>query len=549
MICPRCGHPNLPDRKSCSLCNTPLQGVVASRTSSGAMPSLHSPPIEPFAPITRPKVDTLVEPAHPFDPEATYPHSNSHSPPYHSDHSDVYDDSEVTFAGNAQQRASANKPSDPNLEWDMSEISELVPLPSSLERDTLPKGTDTYLGPQEPQTTEKHTAPGMLPYPAVTPPRRDSIEMTISTKGTPADHRLNEEYGFEIDNTPPSLPSPLRSPLRDTTPRPTKHSEHTFAQARPLQDHHATDAHYNVSGPTDAHYNVSGPTEEVSKDQILQGLTVPAVPSASFIQRPEPPPTLEEPNPLRTSSRQTPPLQPHPISTLPPAQPPSYKEQLAPIQNDPSPLLPSTAQPDMSLLQQQSPIDNIRPEQSTLRDEPMTAHAPALSRKPLPKPRIKPNFVFAAQLNLPSLWRRAIAAFIDLSLLSGLSFLFTRLFGPALTKSPPPDLHPLDLLVFVLEHYGQHVSFGLIAFSLLYILYSMLGLLLWRGSLGKSLLGLEVLDRSGKKLGLLGAMVRSIAFLPSFFLGLFGVLWILMDGEYRSLYDRVAGSVVVSKQN
>ncbi len=77
----------------------------------------------------------------------------------------------------------------------------------------------------------------------------------------------------------------------------------------------------------------------------------------------------------------------------------------------------------------------------------------------------------------------------------------------------------------------------------------MLGLLLWRGSLGKSLLGLEVLDRSGKKLGLLGAMVRSIAFLPSFFLGLFGVLWILMDGEYRSLYDRVAGSVVVSKQN
>jgi uncharacterized RDD family membrane protein YckC len=216
--------------------------------------------------------------------------------------------------------------------------------------------------------------------------------------------------------------------------------------------------------------------------------------------------------------------------------------------HDVSHLLVQTEQQDLSLLQQQYNSENVRPEQSTFRDESMTAHTAALSRKPLPKPRIKPDFVFAAHLTLPALWRRATAAFIDLSLLIGIAFLSTRFFGPAITKSPPADLHPLDLLVFALEHYSQHVSFGLIAFSVLYVLYSILGLLLWRGSLGKSLLGLEVVDRSGKKLGLLGVVVRSIAFLPSFFLGLVGVFWILMDGEYRSLYDRAAGSVVVSKQ-
>ncbi|MCB9639839.1 MAG: RDD family protein [Myxococcales bacterium] len=424
------------------------------------------------------------------------------------------EEDERTFAGDLREKSFPNQRDD--LEWEMEELDTVSNKTGASSHHSSP-----HLGPAEPSQTEKHTAPGMLPFSSEPPPRpRDSQEMTVSLKGSSPSSA--DEEDFEIEQTLNHRASPLpKSSLRDTTPRSPKSAEHTFAQASPLTE--------EIEARKEE-VRLYGPTEEIQKEVLMQGLTVPSVPSAA--------PTLEE---------KLPPIPPFHNASLP--QEVTQEETMHSLHSSPlqDPILTKTEKQDVSIFQQDMAVGSARPEQETFRDEPMTAHA--IARKPLPKPRLKPGFVFAEQLTLPGLWRRGLAAFLDLSLLLGVSFLCVRLLGPALTKSPPADLHPLDLLVFALEHYSQHVSFGIAAFSLLYILYSMVGLLLWRGSLGKSLLGLEVVDRSGKKLGFFGALVRSVAFIPSFFLGLVGVFWILMDSEYRGLYDRVAGSVVVRRQS
>lgn len=81
----------------------------------------------------------------------------------------------------------------------------------------------------------------------------------------------------------------------------------------------------------------------------------------------------------------------------------------------------------------------------------------------------------------------------------------------------------------------------------LFVIYQAYSSCEGRVSLGKSLLGLRVLSIEREPLRLDQALIRSILYLPSSFLGL-GFLWSLFNPTRQSWHDLAAGSIVVSER-
>jgi uncharacterized RDD family membrane protein YckC len=73
----------------------------------------------------------------------------------------------------------------------------------------------------------------------------------------------------------------------------------------------------------------------------------------------------------------------------------------------------------------------------------------------------------------------------------------------------------------------------------------------WRGQYGHyaggvtRLLGLRVVRRDGRDVAARQAIVRTLAFPPSFLLGEAGFAGILLGRERRALHDLIAGTAVV----
>jgi uncharacterized RDD family membrane protein YckC len=63
--------------------------------------------------------------------------------------------------------------------------------------------------------------------------------------------------------------------------------------------------------------------------------------------------------------------------------------------------------------------------------------------------------------------------------------------------------------------------------------------------LGKKLFGIRVISSTGTKLRWFAALARSLSFIIFFALNLFGILWILVDKEYRAVHDRISGTLVI----
>ena len=532
MDCPRCGHANIAGRRNCSLCQYPLQQGAFSSPSLNQV----SPLPESQVGVRRPTADTLVQPTDPHAFRALQAAS-----PF------------------AQQNAPQEDTQEAQLEWDMAELDQ-----------TIAKGKTPFaIGREEPENTAKHTAPGMIPFSEKKPAALEDFldERTLSNRPQRAGH-LTDEHTVQRPPSSHPLPQstdentayrahPATAPpttdenmayrtqttappqdLQKTTPKPQRSLEHTFANA--LTDEHTVLEEDAYDEHASHHSNPN------------KGLTVPAnlpaVPSlmASTVEEaafsPPPPPQ----SPLRNSKQQLA-APSHPAEQ----EHHSKRDNLMPT---PPPLYAATEKQDVSFFRKEAPTfkdDELRPLtnadlSSTNAPSESTSSTPRTGT--LPKPRLKQDFVFAQQVILPPLWRRLLSGLLDLSLLLGFAFLLTRLFGPPISKTPPAGLHPLDMLVFALEHYNPHLFFAATAFAASSVLYHLFGLLFFRKTLGKWLLRLEVVDRSGNPLSLLGALVRAMAFLPSFFLGLVGIFWILIDSEFRGLHDRISGSIVVQSR-
>lgn len=188
--------------------------------------------------------------------------------------------------------------------------------------------------------------------------------------------------------------------------------------------------------------------------------------------------------------------------------------------------------------------ETVRLQETSSTTEPEDLTLPkALSR--LPRPNLPEDFLFATKAELPSLWSRALAGMVDLTLLFVLATAVARWFGPPITSKLPPGIHIIDWLTLFVQHYQAQLLFFGKTFVAFYIVYSSV-LHAWGGkTLGKRIFSLKTVNVSGRPLGWFGAVARSIAFLLFFALNLVGVLWILLDQEYRGLHDRVCGTLVI----
>ncbi len=127
-----------------------------------------------------------------------------------------------------------------------------------------------------------------------------------------------------------------------------------------------------------------------------------------------------------------------------------------------------------------------------------------------------------------SIPERFVALLID----SGLIFILYQLFIAVIVRFVFFDLEQLYWLLA-----GINIPF---------ILYMTLFTSGGRHTLGKKLVGIEVLDKdTGEPLGIVRAFVRTLSYYVSAVLLMGGFLLAFIDDKHRSLQDMTAGSIVV----
>ncbi len=71
----------------------------------------------------------------------------------------------------------------------------------------------------------------------------------------------------------------------------------------------------------------------------------------------------------------------------------------------------------------------------------------------------------------------------------------------------------------------------------------------FRGTLGKRLLGIQVVGTDGKPLSMNGAIVRNVSKVLSFLPLFLGCLWALFDRKKQAWHDKIAGARLISTKD
>ncbi|MBS1150802.1 MAG: Chlorosome protein, partial [Myxococcaceae bacterium] len=143
-----------------------------------------------------------------------------------------------------------------------------------------------------------------------------------------------------------------------------------------------------------------------------------------------------------------------------------------------------------------------------------------------------------------SLWRRALASIFDLAAIggavAGLLLLAVTLTGG---KPVPNHLHGLEAFFFRLQPIAIP-ALGLTV--LLAVLYTTLGAFLLKGrTLGRLLLGIRLVDSSGKSPGPIRSLFRAVFAIFSFALFLAGFWLAVFDRRGQTLHDKLTRTFVV----
>ncbi|WP_259068570.1 RDD family protein [Mucilaginibacter sp. X4EP1] len=160
-------------------------------------------------------------------------------------------------------------------------------------------------------------------------------------------------------------------------------------------------------------------------------------------------------------------------------------------------------------------------------------------------PELYPYFeargiVFPTEDNLASFWWRLLAYIIDyfiLSFLSGLAFSFLATYGIKFSLQSYNDLFKLSL--------SQVLAIEFIVSAILVIYNSVCEASPMKGSLGKKLCGLIVVDIDGAGLSYLNALGRSAAKVISISIFYLGFLSIFFSERRQALHDYLAKTYVV----
>ncbi len=144
-----------------------------------------------------------------------------------------------------------------------------------------------------------------------------------------------------------------------------------------------------------------------------------------------------------------------------------------------------------------------------------------------------------------SLWRRALAFTVDSALILGILAAYLAV-AAAIVGPTPTHLTGLDAWM-ARAHAMEHVLIpGLVLALVLALVYSAVAGFLWDGrTLGRRLLGIQLVDRSGLAPAPARAILRALLSALSFALFLGGFWLALFDRRGQTLHDKLTSTFVV----
>lgn len=251
---------------------------------------------------------------------------------------------------------------------------------------------------------------------------------------------------------------------------------------------------------------------------------------------------VPRPSPPRAIVPEQPPPRPMPVTT-PSRRPVSY-EDLPPAMEAPRKLGPefATTQPGVAgpyskpLSEQawQSPTQTVEQAARPQFDPEQTT--------PDPDDEVLASDQVLA--NVAPVWRRSCSWLLDLAVIAGLAgallFLAVNVIGG---KPVPPSLHGVPAFIFRLKPIALPGAAIAIGFAILYT--TLFAFLLEGRTLGRLLLGIRLVDSSGKAPGLGRAFFRAIFALVSFALFLSGFWLALFDRRGQTLHDKLTRTFVI----
>lgn len=148
------------------------------------------------------------------------------------------------------------------------------------------------------------------------------------------------------------------------------------------------------------------------------------------------------------------------------------------------------------------------------------------------------------------LWRRLLAFLIDTALVLGIAFVFL-LIGAAIAgiKAPETPYGGLDKLVIYSRAFEAVLKPTLALALILALVYSTVFAVIWGGrTVGRLLLRIHLVDKSGLPPTPARAAVRSLLALLSFALFLGGFWLALFDRHGQTLHDKITGTFVIRRK-
>jgi uncharacterized RDD family membrane protein YckC len=146
-------------------------------------------------------------------------------------------------------------------------------------------------------------------------------------------------------------------------------------------------------------------------------------------------------------------------------------------------------------------------------------------------------------------WRRLTAFAIDLTVLAPLLMAFSWVWVTLFDVSLPTATLPLyDYLAQLHLQEDPLVVGGLLCGAGVAFAYFLVAHLLWSTTVGMRMLGLVVVDSTGKSPGVGACAMRILgAGLSAAYFGL-GFLWIAFDGRRQGLHDKIADTLVIQRK-
>ena len=150
------------------------------------------------------------------------------------------------------------------------------------------------------------------------------------------------------------------------------------------------------------------------------------------------------------------------------------------------------------------------------------------------------GYLFPTEANLASFWWRLLAYVIDSIIIAFVMMIFTpQLFLNVYKNQLANDISTAALL--------DRLTLNMVAFLFSTIYSSILEATQMRGSLGKKICRLAVVDADGRKLTFLNALGRNLGkFLSNLVLGV-GYLNILWDEHRQAWHDQFAKTYVIKR--